>query len=206
METISVRRTPQQHRAEQTVSAILLSAEKILSEQGGEGVSFTTNHIAEMAGVSIGSLYQYFPNKEAILAKLVEKMLEESRSALMEALSSMPRDTKLSDFIDITIDSLAKVFAKQGQTRKVLLEQLPKLGKFKTLQDLKREIQNVIKEHLLRRYDYLNHDNIMDVVFVVVQSSESVLNTCVYQEFTPLETKKIMDELKKMIFNYLNAR
>ncbi|MEM7219426.1 MAG: TetR/AcrR family transcriptional regulator [Pseudomonadota bacterium] len=62
------RRQPRQRRARQTVEAIVEAAARVLIERGPAGL--TTNHIAERAGVSIGSLYQYFPNKGAILAAL----------------------------------------------------------------------------------------------------------------------------------------
>lgn len=63
------RRKPRQARAQATVDAILQAAAHILVEQGFEG--FNTNAVAERAGVSVGSLYQYFPNKEAIIAEMV---------------------------------------------------------------------------------------------------------------------------------------
>lgn len=59
-----MRKAPRQTRARQTVDFILDAAAYILAERGLDG--FTTNHIAERAGVNISSLYQYFPNKLVI--------------------------------------------------------------------------------------------------------------------------------------------
>jgi AcrR family transcriptional regulator len=64
----SARKTPQQSRARATVDAIVLAAAHILKSEGPDAV--TTNRIAEVAGVSIGSLYQYFANKQGILDEL----------------------------------------------------------------------------------------------------------------------------------------
>ena len=64
------RKRPRQERSRFTVEAILIATERVLAEHGVQGA--TTNRIAEVAGVSIGSLYQYFPNKDAILVELVE--------------------------------------------------------------------------------------------------------------------------------------
>ena len=64
-------RTPRQARARATVDAILLAAAHILKTEG-EG-ALTTNRVALLAGVSIGSLYQYFPNKQAVLDALRER-------------------------------------------------------------------------------------------------------------------------------------
>ena len=62
------RRTPRQTRAQRTVDAILFAASHILRSEGEPAI--TTDRVARAAGVSIGSLYQYFANKEAILAAL----------------------------------------------------------------------------------------------------------------------------------------
>ena len=65
---ISSRKQPQQTRSTDLVAAILQAAIQVLSEHGA--TRFTTARVAEKAGVSIGSLYQYFPNKAAILFRL----------------------------------------------------------------------------------------------------------------------------------------
>src|ERR1700760_4058380 len=65
---ISSRKQPEQARSAQLVSDILTAAAQVLARDGAH--KFTTARVAEKAGVSIGSLYQYFPNKEAILFRL----------------------------------------------------------------------------------------------------------------------------------------
>ena len=68
---VAPRKTAHQERAARTVDAILEGAAHILETLGFEG--YTTNAIAERAGVSIGSLYQYFPNKDAVTVALIER-------------------------------------------------------------------------------------------------------------------------------------
>lgn len=65
---ISSRKQPQQARSTELVAAILQAAVQILAEEGV--TRFTTARVAEKAGVSIGSVYQYFPNKAAIFFRL----------------------------------------------------------------------------------------------------------------------------------------
>ena len=65
------RKQPRQARAQHTVSAIIEASARILEEQGHSG--FTTNAVAELAGVSIGTLYQYFPDKDALLGALIAR-------------------------------------------------------------------------------------------------------------------------------------
>ncbi|MCA0399679.1 MAG: TetR/AcrR family transcriptional regulator [Proteobacteria bacterium] len=78
------RKTPSQARSRATREVILEAAARIL--EGQTASPFTTNHIAEIAGVSIGTLYQYYPGKQAILAGLIlnmrEVMLDDFRAAL----------------------------------------------------------------------------------------------------------------------------
>src|SRR5216683_2695549 len=67
----SQRRTPRQSRALDTVEVIFEATARILQAEGRRG--FTTNRIAERAGISIGTLYQYFGNKQAILLAMEER-------------------------------------------------------------------------------------------------------------------------------------
>ena len=68
---IEQRKTPRQRRSEFTREMILEAAARVLSKKSLEG--FNTNYVAEVAGVSIGTLYQYFPNKESLIAVLIER-------------------------------------------------------------------------------------------------------------------------------------
>jgi AcrR family transcriptional regulator len=69
--TARPRKTPIQGRSRNTVDVIVEAAARILTREGADALS--TNRIAEVAGVSVGSLYQYFPNREAIVAALIER-------------------------------------------------------------------------------------------------------------------------------------
>ncbi|MCX4240351.1 TetR/AcrR family transcriptional regulator [Paraliomyxa miuraensis] len=79
------RRKPVQARSQQTVAAILEAAARIF-ERG----SATTNAIARLAGVSIGSLYEYFPNKDAILESLVDRHVADAVARLQRELRAHP--------------------------------------------------------------------------------------------------------------------
>jgi AcrR family transcriptional regulator len=70
---VTPRKRPVQGRSRATVDAVLAAAARILEDRGLTG--FNTNAVAERAGVSIGSLYQYFPSKDAILVALMEQSL-----------------------------------------------------------------------------------------------------------------------------------
>ena len=76
------RRSPRQARAGATVDAILQAALQLLRTEGG--ARFNTNRIAEAAGVSIGTLYQYFSGRPAILAALAERQAVEIRQRIAD--------------------------------------------------------------------------------------------------------------------------
>jgi AcrR family transcriptional regulator len=92
---ISSRKKPQQARSNELVAAILEAAVQVLAREGAQ--RFTTTRVAERAGVSVGSIYQYFPNKASILFRLqsdewrqttamLREMLEDTRHPPLERL------------------------------------------------------------------------------------------------------------------------
>ncbi len=87
---VSVRRRPKQRRARVTVEAVLDAVVRILKRDGFSAI--TTNRIAEVAGVSIGSVYQYFPDKRAIFTALHQRHVDQIdrlvQSTLVENASS----------------------------------------------------------------------------------------------------------------------
>ncbi|MGM9480762.1 TetR/AcrR family transcriptional regulator [Roseateles sp. NT4] len=85
MSTLKPRKQPTQPRAVETVACILEAAAQILEAQGFE--AFNTNAVAERAGVSIGSLYQYFPGKDALLIALMQREKERFRDDANAALA-----------------------------------------------------------------------------------------------------------------------
>lgn len=92
-DSVHPRKRPRQARAEATVDAIVEAAARILSAEGLMG--FNTNSVARVAGVSVGSLYQYFPSKEAILAEMLRRKQINVLSALEAASTDV--ETKTAD-------------------------------------------------------------------------------------------------------------
>ena len=82
--TLNARKVPGQARSRETVSVILEASARILESVGLRG--FNTNAIAARAGVSVGSLYQYFPNKDAIVRALITGFEETLHDAVLRAV------------------------------------------------------------------------------------------------------------------------
>lgn len=94
---LSPRKKPAQPRATATVDVILEAAADILERHGLEG--YTTNEIAARAGVSIGSLYQYFPNKDAVTIALIEREMAGMVDEVVAALALTPTRRALQEAI-----------------------------------------------------------------------------------------------------------
>ena len=87
--TLKARKMPGQARSQETVSVILEASARILESDGLRG--FNTNAIAAKAGVSVGSLYQYFPNKDAIVLALIGGYEEGLHNAVLDAVQAWKR-------------------------------------------------------------------------------------------------------------------
>ena len=101
----SPRRQPVQSRATATRDAVLQAAAHILTEQGLS--SFNTNRVAELAGVSIGSLYQYYPNKTALLIALSEQqawLLVQQVEHCAAAIEGQSLEEAISALLDVALD------------------------------------------------------------------------------------------------------
>ncbi len=97
--TLNPRKLPRQARAQVTRDAIIEAAAHILSKDGLEG--YNTNAVAERAGVSIGSLYQYFPNKDALMVALIDRQ-QAQQLARVEAAALAP-PMPLADLVRLIV-------------------------------------------------------------------------------------------------------
>jgi AcrR family transcriptional regulator len=121
------KKRPVQRRAQTTVDAILAAAAHILIRDGYDALS--TNRVAERAGVSIGSLYQYFPNKEALVGDLVDRYSDMMFGIVAQAFGSMT-DADPRAFASVMVRAMIDTNRKQGpRLVKVLREQIPRTGR-----------------------------------------------------------------------------
>ncbi len=122
------RKQPRQRRAVETRARILDAARRVFEEHGySHG---TTNRIAEAAGLSVGSLYQYFPNKDAILVELVDAHIEAGTAAVLGALPSPGPDgwasTPLTDIVGPVVAAMVAVHTDGRELHRVLFEEAPR--------------------------------------------------------------------------------
>lgn len=119
------RKKPQQERSRETLDCILEGAAQVFESHGY--AAGTTNRIAERAGVSVGSVYQYFPNKDAILVGLIERHIEESRAILAPVvLDAISRNAPLKEGLGAVLDAMAAIHRERPNLHRVLFEESPR--------------------------------------------------------------------------------
>jgi AcrR family transcriptional regulator len=115
-----MRKAPRQARSRATVEAIVEAAARILSAGGPAG--FSTNHVADAAGVGVGSLYQYFPDKHAIVEAIRRRHLDGVLAVLHAAGA---RQGSLKQGAGLLVDGLVAVHADKPGLHRALLELAP---------------------------------------------------------------------------------
>jgi AcrR family transcriptional regulator len=116
-----MRKDPRQARSRATIDAILVATARILGERGYAGL--TTNVAAETAGVSIGSLYQYFPNKLALVEAVRQRHLADVLAVLRAAADKGATRTRR---IAALVDGMIAVHSRYPAAHRVLLEESPR--------------------------------------------------------------------------------
>ena len=136
------RKSPRQQRAVETRDRILDAAARIFGEHGyAHG---TTNRIAEEASISIGSLYQYFPNKDAILVCLAERHVADGTALVQERLDGL-RGAGVVVMLRQVVEAMIDLHRGGGRLHQVLFEEAPRpLPLLVELHDLEDRLVSVV--------------------------------------------------------------
>jgi AcrR family transcriptional regulator len=150
------RRLPRQERAAATVAAILEAAASILETEGFD--AYTTNAIAERAGASIGSLYQYFPNKSALTRALIAR---EDSALLRELVQLLERPKGMDRLRELIHIAVTHQLRRPVLARLLDVEEarLPQGDEARNLDDMRMSIfRHCIGEELIAREPYVMQD------------------------------------------------
>lgn len=143
--TTSPRKVPAQARSRATVDAIIQAATYILTKVGWAGL--TTNAIAERAGVNIGSLYQFFPNKEAVIAELQRRHAADTRAGLLTALEVLPHQPSLRQALTLIVEMIVAEHRVAPAVHKAIHDELPRTVRHEDdeKQQLREQFSAVLK-------------------------------------------------------------
>lgn len=196
------RKRPRQERSKATVDSILAATARVLVRQGFDGL--TTNAVATTAGVSIGSLYQYFPNKEALVGALIERHMEEMNALVLAELTRvalLPIAQGARAVIELTI----RAHAIDPELHRVLTEQVPRVGRLAKLRDLDQLCHRMVAGLLTARRDEVAIRDPDMAAFIIVSAIEAVVHRAALLHPTRLRDPALIDETTLLVTRYLGV-
>jgi AcrR family transcriptional regulator len=194
-------RKPSQQRAVATVEAILEAAARIL-EREGITRSFGTNRIAREAGVSIGSLYEYFESKDAIIRTLCDRHVARVR-ALVDAAFEELREAPLDHAVDHFIDALFAIHEARPDLQRHLHREFPVRFGFEPFLETDKYVQGKLIEWLDRRTPDADRAELATRAFIAIRAARAV-TVHVFMEALPEPEKgRVRESMKKVLVQTL---
>lgn len=197
------RKHASQERSRATVDALVEATARILVRDGFDRAS--TNRIADEAGVSVGSLYQYFPGKEALVAAVIERHRQDIMGVAHAALAdvaSQPFEIAVRRLVAAAVEA----HCVDPGLHRVLAEQTPRTGALEDVEVFNRENYALFRRFLEGHADHLRPLDLDLAAFVCVTSIEALTHTAVLHrtEFLAVEAVEVLiDEGARLILRYL---
>jgi len=199
------RKSASQERSRLTVDALLEATTRVLIKEGYDRAS--TNRIAEVAGVSIGSLYQYFPSKEALVAAVVDRHTQEisevTRKALVKA-AALPIEAAAREFVSVAIDG----HRVNPKLHGVLAEQIPRVGRLENIEANVREGYSLVRGYLEAHRDEIDVVDLDLASFVCVTVVEALTHAAVLRRPDILadeKARRFVDDVTRLLVRYLRT-
>jgi AcrR family transcriptional regulator len=197
------RKNASQERSRSTVDTLIEATARILVREGFDKAS--TNRIAEVAGVSVGSLYQYYPGKEALVAAVIDRhnqdIIRVVRAALAE-VTSQPVETAVRRLVAVAIEA----HHIDPKLHRVLAEQIPRTGRLENVEAFNRETYALFRGYLESRRDEIRTIDLGLAAFVCVTSIEALAHTAVLHRSEKLSDEMVgtlVDETTRLVVGYL---
>lgn len=196
-ERASTRREPKQQRSRETVEAVLEAVPRVLARHGAEAI--TTNRVAEVAGVSIGSLYQYFPDKQAIFMALHDRHVDQVRQVIERTMTDCA-SASLEQLTNELVDRLANVHAEDAELHEIVAAAVPG-GTDGFRRALHTTFERVISPTEQDRY---SADEAERMLFVLPQMVVALVHGVAHQK-QALSRGRAKDEAMRTVAVYLNS-
>lgn len=202
---IKPRKVASQERSRATVEALIEATARILVRDGFEKAS--TNRIAELAGVSVGSLYQYFPGKESLVAAVIERHQQEIMQTVRDELAGvldMPVEQAVRKLVAIAV----KAHRVDPKLHRVLAEQIPRVGKLEKVASFNSENYALFRTYLESHRDELAVDDLELASFVCVTSIEALTHNAVLHHSRMLSDdamEALTEEGARLVIRYLKG-
>ena len=195
------RRSPRQRRAQQTVEALLDAVIRILKRDGSPRV--TTNRIAEVAGVSIGSVYQYFPHKRAIFAALHQRHLEQV-DRLIQATIVEHAESSLDELVAALIEAMIEAHLSDPELYALMYAEVPhSTGRTQTF--AQRLHGAFFLAIAARKRELKPHSAPVKAAFVVANMVDALSHAAALQRPRGLSLANARDEAIRAVLAYLHS-
>ena len=196
----SPRKSPRQDRSKATVDAIVLAMTRVLVKHGWDAAS--TNRVAIEAGVSVGSLYQYFPSKEALVLAVMERhalaMTEKLQERMMQ-LASAPLEEAATELVHLFIEN----HQTNPKLHRVLIEQVPKVGALAKLEELNRLYERLLMTYMEIHREDLEVKDLSIAAYVIVQAVEALCHHAVLERQDLLDSGKLEEQIVRLVLGYV---
>ena len=199
----SPRKSASQDRSRLTVDAPLEATARVLMKDGYDRAS--TNKIAAVAGVSIGSLYQYFPSKEALVAAVIDRHMQEMMQVVRDALvkvAARPVEVAARELVSVMIDA----HRVNPKLHRVLAEQTPRTGRLENIEAMEREACTLVRGYLEAHRDELDVTDPDAAAFVCVTAVEALTHAAVVsrpESLTDEQAARLVDDVTRLVVRYL---
>lgn len=197
------RKQALQQRSRVTVEALIEATARVLVRDGFDKAS--TNRIAERAGVSVGSLYQYFPGKEALVAAVIERHSEQLMQLVRGALARAAT-LPLEQAVHTLVAAAVEAHRIDPALHRVLAEQLPRTGRLENAEVLNGETYTLFRAYLEAHRDEFRPVDLELATFVCVTTIEALTHTAVIHPCANLSDAPfgaLVDEATRLITRYL---
>jgi AcrR family transcriptional regulator len=191
-----VRKRPQQERSLATVDAVLTAAAQVLVRVGYDRA--TTGLIAEAAGVSVGSIYQYFPNKDAIFKQLLERDL----NGLVQRAAGVWEGVKgasLEEQVRALVTTLLEYKAKNPRLHRVLATELGRLDGTRVVCNMTQRYVELTEIALLSPQHGLAFRDPSHVAFLVVNAVDGIVHALLQESPGSLGERSLVSEITRMV-------
>jgi AcrR family transcriptional regulator len=198
------RKSAVQRRSRLTVNAIMEATARILIREGFDKAS--TNRIAEVAGVSVGSLYQYFPSKEAIVAALIDRhnsqVMQAVQGELAEAVN-LPMEQAVRKLVAVAV----RAHRIDPKLHRVLAEQIPRVGRLEKVETFNRQNYALFEAYLERHREEVRVADLKLAAFVCVTSIEALTHTAVlhHKMLSDEAMHALVEEATRLVVGYLTG-
>ncbi|KYG68361.1 transcriptional regulator [Bdellovibrio bacteriovorus] len=190
-------KAPTQERSRQTVATILDACSRLLISEGF--YSITTDKIAKEAGVSIGSLYQFFGNKESVVQAVVKNIVEEDKriiSEKMRAISPLPPEQRVKAMIELAVETIRR----NSELRAKLTTIQYYVAEASYMSESIRFFQEVVRYNLPQ----IPGRDMEKVSYLVVNAFIGLVNTMSIDRPEAIHDAGIVQEITQMFFKYLD--